>query len=227
MESFLGGTEMNVLLLTNCVAAEQPFVQQLVTLGHEVLCSNQLLKQLNQKQRVSEISNYFEGVIFSENVSNKEVEDTWQVLSHIFSYFYRRSDNEASFSHADKKETIDGEVTVIPIPLTASLETLRETILPPTANYPLKNKRLAEEGLKEINFSRLEQNMMDLLMAHFGETVGRDMICEVLWDKRAEESMKSQLSSMTKKIKQKIGKSSVPELRLHTVWGRGYCLKFS
>lgn len=218
---------MNLLLLTNCVAAEQPFVQQLVTLGHEVFCSNQLLVYLKQKQRTNEISNYFEGVIFSESISNKEMEDAWQALSGIFSHFYRRSNDDPALFHQEKAENEGSDLPAIPIPVTASLEILREVILYSNNSLPLKNKTIAQEGIREINFSRLEQSVMDLLMEHFGETVERQTICDLLWEERSEASMKSQLSSMTKKIKDKLEKSSIPDLRLQTVWGRGYCLRFS
>lgn len=217
---------MNLLLLTNCVAAEQPFVQQLVTLGHEVFCSNQLLMNLTQKKKINEISNYFEGVIFSESVSNREVEEVWDVLSKVFSHFYRRSNDNRAFSPNSNSENAANDPSAIPIPVTASLETLREVILYSTDKSPLKNRTIAQEGIKEINFSHLEQKVVDILMENFGETVERETICELLWEERSEESMKSQLSSMTKKIKDKLEKSSIHSLRLQTIWGRGYCLKF-
>ncbi|MBU5585120.1 helix-turn-helix domain-containing protein, partial [Enterococcus sp. S181_ASV_20] len=73
---------MTVLLLTKSYSYEQDFVKKLNDLGYEVLCSNQVLLDLQStdKEEFSSELDYFDTVILSETISDQEVATCLETL---------------------------------------------------------------------------------------------------------------------------------------------------
>lgn len=87
---------MTVLLLTKSYSYEQDFVKKLNDLGYEVLCSNQVLLDLQStdKEEFSSELDYFDTVILSETISDQEVATCLETLKLFHCRLIRKTISE-------------------------------------------------------------------------------------------------------------------------------------
>ena len=218
---------MNILLLTNCIAYEQLFVEQIHSLGHEVLCSKKLVSELQTKSSGKSFSDYFDILIFSETIPDKEVSNIIPLNVHHFPMILRKTEKELNEESKDRWRRY-GVIDFTSQETT--LDALREKLIP-------KNKRneLLEASFVECRKSSLdnlysslsaqEKEVFSILEKETGKFVSREELSYLLWNAAPTNSMESRLSGIVKNLRKKIGDAGFSESSLVTSWGRGYRLK--
>lgn len=113
---------MQLLILTKALSYEEAFESQLKQLGNEVYCSHNLIAMLKEETFNKQFLSQFDGIIFSESLYDKEVEELVQQLQYERFKLFRRV---IEVSCDDRTESIfDGL-----IPVDSNLERLREILL--------------------------------------------------------------------------------------------------
>lgn len=206
---------------------EQLFVEQLHSLGHEVLCSKKLVTDLQRKGGVNSVSDYFNVVIFSETISDNDVKNIIPLIVHQFSMILRKTDKELCQESRDqwkKYGVVDFTSQETP------LDELREILIPKNQRNELLEASFVEchksslENLY-ISLSAQEKEVFTLLEEENGNFVSREKLCYHLWNGAPTNSMESRLSGIVKNLRKKIGGAGFNESSLVTSWGRGYRLK--
>lgn len=112
---------MQLLVLTKVPLYEENFENQLKRLGNEVYCSSKLLEMIRIETFNKQFLTQFEGIIFSETLFEKEIEDLIKELPNgRFKLFRRVID-------VDCDERVKSNYDAL-IPLNSNLENLRDTL---------------------------------------------------------------------------------------------------
>lgn len=81
---------MQLLVLTKVPLYEENFENQLKQLGNEVYCSSKLLEMIRLDTFNKQFLTQFEGIIFSETLVEKEIDELIKALSKGRFKFFRR-----------------------------------------------------------------------------------------------------------------------------------------
>lgn len=212
---------MRLLLLTKVPLYEENFERQLKQLGNEVYCSSQLTTQLPKENFNHQLLNQFEGVIFSETLYDKEVEELIQLLSGRRHKLFRRTLDVAC---DEKCSDFDGW-----IPVNADLERLRETLLiAEMSRLALKNadhiqQITIKQKLSSLNLKLKQKEIVYYLIQAGNRTVPREEISRQIWGKEPTKSILASLSKVVSKVNEKLVNDFGDEV-IQTVWGQGYRL---
>ncbi|MFR3683870.1 MAG: helix-turn-helix domain-containing protein [Enterococcus sp.] len=220
---------MTVLLLTKSYSYEQDFVKKLNDLGYEVLCSNQVLLDLQStdKEEFSSELDYFDTVILSETISDQEVATCLETLKLFRCRLIRKTitdlDEEAREQWGKRgiEQFVSQEV---------SFEELREQM---AVRKPLEQKSkpsmVNEKDFDLENFdyrlTKQEYRVFRLLKQSIGKCISRTEMCYFLWESAPSRAKESRLSGIIKSLKKKMAEHGLDETQLQTSWGNGYCLK--
>lgn len=219
---------MNILLLSNSVPAEQSLVVQMNTLGHEVFCSQEILKRLSLQISYKDILPFFDAIVFSESVSNRTIRQVIGNLPTLNFYMFRRTDLvDAGEEVVEKIQTKDGlfTVPVVHLPLNPRLEVLRDLLNDAEHQINETRNEVSDQAFPYKFFSNKERDVLNILSDSIGEAVHRETICEHVWgDDCASKSQLIQLSSIVKRIKYKLEEHGLHNYNIQTVWGKGYKL---
>ncbi|GCF95830.1 transcriptional regulator [Enterococcus florum] len=230
---------MQILIVTRNVLNEQKIQEQLQRLNHEVFVSSSILN-LTHHQFVTRLLDYFNAIIFSESVTDKEVLELLPAVNKEKHVAYRKI--EKRLDRVDQEywsdKGIDGWMMD-----QFSLEKIRELF----SNEPTQQSgtelacptglgtlgslislREAEPKpsfkLTEIHFKGKEKCLLDALAKKSGEVYSREELCRVLWNQEPDRSKMAQLSYIIKRIKQRFKDHGINEELLVTMWGKGYQL---
>lgn len=211
---------MQLLIFTKVPLYEESFERQLKQLGNEVYCSNHLLDLLKQGSLDEGFFSKFEGIIFSETLYDKEVEENIRLLPKgEFKVFRRASEVDEKLS-----ELFDA---VIPLDLT--LDSLRERLLiAEMSHITFKNANLVQQitvkqKLSELNLKLKQKEIVYYLIQSGDRTVPREEISRQIWEKAPTKSVLASLSKVVSKVNEKLAAEFGDEA-IQTVWGQGYRL---
>ncbi|MBV7392370.1 helix-turn-helix domain-containing protein [Enterococcus sp. ALS3] len=218
---------MNILLLTNSFSFENPFIQELNAMNHEILCSKKLIAQLTKDSMSENLLAYFQAIIFSETLLNREVYDilTKQNLKQSIVCLKQAGDldleeekiwvEKGITNFITEKSNFDDIREIFSITETAEKNI---TNLSPNENFSKK-----EVGkIVHVRLSRQEQKLfVELQKAN--KTISREELSRKLWGKTSNNSTLSQLSNLVNKINKKMKDKGV-NLYISTIWRNGYIL---
>lgn len=196
---------MKTILLTKNILAEQSLQAKLQHLGHEVfVTSNELINALNSPFTTKLISQ-FDIIILSESLTNLEIKK----LAANFSDSYKMILRLSSGQEEERLKNINY------FEIGHSIDHLREKMAESTIVHSEKIE------IERTVFSVKEQQLYDYVKLNVGEAVSKDILCNLLWKEKLNNSRKSQLSSLVKKINTKL-KNFNPNYQIQTVWRKGY-----
>lgn len=214
-----------VLILTKNILHEIPFQQQIQSLDLEVLTSSELLNELIRYQNDPELLNYFSIIIFSETVSEDDLQNIVPIVKKDGLSVIRMVERVPIKEGTKQWELLGIDRWLSKL---CSLEELRETVknlqneqiaVHSGGNLPIDSKNIPAEY-----FSKNERLVIKLLCDSPDEPVSRKELCEKIWGED-NVSTKSQLSALVARIKQKLLNIGFRGETIQTLWGKGY--KFS
>lgn len=218
---------MAILLLTKSLSYEREFVHNLNDLGHEVLCSNEFLINLQLRGFLGIDLNHFDSLILSETISDYEVNNILSLLLRSTCSIYRKTLDSLSTEAINywKSQGISGVFSrrdhfdVIREELIGSNKGQRTFIEEPSVNEEV----ILETLLRD--FSKQEAQVFRILQNSANSYISREALSEQLWGGAQTKSKESRLSGIISNIKNKIKNLGLDDTCLKTSWGRGYCLE--
>lgn len=221
-----------VLILTKNILAEQQLQKQLQLLDYEVFCSSEIFKN----RKLYSIFKYFPIIFLSETISNVEVEQFLEIISHEVNLIVRITVGQST--EDDQIDWRDGRIGG-ELVKTSSLDAIREKLILLQGAYyeqkvekneqecpPIQNweKRTLETAGGRIFFSKKEDRLFKLLLESKDNLISRSQICNILWSEGETDSNRSQLSCIASKIKSKFKQAGYEGETIITKWGQGYGL---
>lgn len=206
---------MEVLLLSENILVEEKIQSMIQKLGHEVFVNKSFLYEIERMFNFN-----FDICIISNTVSNAKVEkiisssvnkDTGliRICDSTFSSENLSLFDEVWISH---DESLDN--------LKEKLERSKEK-----STFKMNQKKQKTRNnltVNDLHLSMNEQRVFSFLTANENNVLSRENICEYVWDKNYTDSRKSQLSSLIKRINEKMKSSSMSSYEVKTIWGKGY-----
>lgn len=211
-----------ILILTKNALAEKKLQEQLQLMNYEVLCHQGSSIEDLVYSDGSAFLDHFHCLIVSESLSQFDYQRILKDLllhkKHIV--VLRKSEDFGSLKESDSNF----------IPTNASFEKLRE-ILVERLGFPQESKSvnrtdMIPKQLERIQWTTKEKELFDFLCENAGTPLNREEICKKIWG-RYTNSTKAQLSTMIKRIREKLELSGIGGQKLVTLWGRGYQLDVS
>ena len=213
---------MQLLILTKALSYEEAFESQLKQLGNEVYCSHNLIAMLKEETFNKQFLSQFDGIIFSESLYDKEVEELVQQLQYERFKLFRRV---IEVSCDDRTESIfDGL-----IPVDSNLERLREILLIAEISRLAYQKEdraqqlQVKQKLSNLNLKLKQKEIVNYLIQSGNRTVSREEISRQIWNKEANKSVLASLSKIVSKVNEKL-ECECGHVAIQTVWGQGYRL---
>ncbi|MGM0165456.1 hypothetical protein IGI39_000398 [Enterococcus sp. AZ135] len=213
---------MQLLILTKVPPYEETFESQLKQLGNEVYCSNNLITMMKKETFNKQFLSQFDGIIFSESLYDKEVEELVHLLQKGRFKLFRRV---VEVNCDEMAETsFDGL-----IPIDSNLERLREILLIAEISrlaYQKEDnaqKLNVKQKLTDLNLKLKQKEIVDYLIYSGNRIVSREEISRQIWRKEANKSVLASLSKIVSKINEKV-EYECGHSAIQTVWGQGYRL---
>ena len=218
-----------VLIITKNLLAEQSLQAILQRSNDEVYCSSNLMLDA---QLSPQIIKYFSLVIFSDTISTLEVSKYYSAFKKNGLALLRKGrkndlkNSECSYLIDEIDDWIDPETTDIEV-----IEKIAKWTSSQTKSSPLDSEGVVPHAEKnsELFFFSLSANEKKFLHYLYqyqktGETLSREKLCYLIWEKDATKSNLCQLSNLTNRIKKKLAAYHFPEGELITSWNKGYFL---
>lgn len=219
----------HVLILTRNILSDGELQERLQYLNYEVFCSSSLFEYLIQNQTYPELMNHFQIIIFSETVSNAEINFLLPRFENKKNLLFRKV---GEVSDSEELLTVK-EVTTINL----TMDSLREKLMNSKflrseqagfrkagIDTSFGQKIKIPEQMDQLNLSKLEEKVFNELYYSNGEVITREALCDKIWGTGVTKSHLSHLSSIVKKLRKKIEKMNLTEEAIKTVWGEGYQL---
>lgn len=216
-----------VLIMTRNILSDKELQEKLQYLNYEVFCSSHILDHLLAQYSYPELLNHFRFIVFSETISNAEIEQLLPCLENKGKQLYRKVNDLAEAEEWSKN-------LATPV-LNVTLDSLREQLMSSQFHYEKEDAYLyreisnfekfrVPEQIDQLNFSRLEKKVFIELYRSKGEVVTREELCKRVWRTNVTNSHLSHISAIIKKMRNKLKKMNLPEDAVRTVWGEGYVL---
>lgn len=224
-----------ILLLTKNLFLDVEWQNKLQTLGYEVYCSYQFLNRILAHQDVY-VFNLFDVIIFSETIANEEVTTVLELSCFQHIHFFRIGTPMVTSPQLDGEEQ---ELPIDYLTFEMSLSDLREALTKIKEEkiiahyFTLPNGGRLEDippekmDLLFLSLSKREKQLFDILFERRGQCVTRMELSQLLWNKEASQSTLSQLSQITRRLKEKIQIVGLNDSLVHTDWKKGYSLRIS
>ncbi|MBO0454751.1 winged helix-turn-helix domain-containing protein [Candidatus Enterococcus murrayae] len=218
-----------VLILTRNILSDGDLQEKLQYLNYEVLCSSSLLDYLIQNQAYPDLMNHFQFIIFSETVSNTEINFLLPLFEAKKNLLFRKV-GEATES--EELVTIK-EVTTINLGMDSLREKLMDSALLHSDHTSFRRagidssfgaKIKIPDQMYQLNLSKLEEKVFNVLYHSNGKVITREDLCNKVWGTGVTNSHLSHLSSIVKKLRKKIEMVNLSEEAIKTIWGEGYQL---
>ncbi|MGG5370310.1 helix-turn-helix domain-containing protein [Enterococcus sp. AZ196] len=214
---------MQLLILTKVPSYEEAFETQLKQLGNEVYCSNNLIAALKKEGFNKQFLLQFDGIIFSESLYDKEVEELIQKMQYGRFKFFRR------VVEIRRDEAMESNFDGL-IPVNSNLERLRELLLIAEISRlafqkeEYAQKMSVKQKLSDLNLKLKQKEIVDYLIQSGNRTVSREEISRQIWNKEPNKSVLASLSKVVSKVNEKL-EYECGHGAIQTVWGQGYRLK--
>lgn len=224
---------MQVLVLTHNILSEQAFQEKLQQLNHEVFCSKIMLDTLTEKPKSILRCLFYQVIILSENLSNREVKEILAQLSQTNCIILRKVVDKQS---KEEMELMKEWGIHDWIQTSISIDQLREVLSERVSEQKIQNHKIISFPFNESeqppfsykqfisSMSKTEKKVFNKLFEANSQLVSREEFCEYVWKDEPTNSHLSQLSLIIKKIRSKIVEMGLTEDMLITVWGQGYRL---
>lgn len=214
-----------ILILTKNILFDQQFQNELQSLNCEVLCSNELLRQLvddSNQLDVDILTKNYNVVILSETISDKESFILLKKFS-LYSVYTIRKDEYAPTKEKLEEWKILGLRGWIHTKTTKSeiRELLSMCNLEEISEHRFE-KHLAEKKYYIPKLSSLELKLIETLCQVPDHTLSRQELCKIIWGNEMTKSNLSNLSCLIRKIKMKFSSSGFEQNCITTLWGEGY-----
>lgn len=211
-----------VILTKNCLLNHQ-LRDKLETLGYEVFCSAELLKQIVNRNDVSFLK-LVHLIFFSESVSDDLLEvalEAPEINSKMIFRIDSEEPDEESVSYW-KKRGID-----MWLQPDTSLKDLREMMGMSfednsTFQRTTPQGRLPTLEMVEDLLSIRELKLFQKLWQQQGQFINRRDLAETLWQTGSTESHLAQLSQLVSRIRIKIQRVGFAPTCIETHWKKGY-----
>ena len=213
---------MQLLVLTKVPLYEENFENQLKQLGNEVYCSSKLLEMIRIETFNKQFLTQFEGIVFSETLFEKEIEDLIKELPNGRLKLFRR------VIDVDCDERVKSNYDAL-IPVNSNLENLRDTLqIVEISRLAIQKKEQdqqlsVKQKLSDLTLKLKQKEIVYYLIQAGDRTVPREEISRQIWEKDPTKSVLASLSKVVSKVNEKIG-NEFGEEAIQTVWGQGYRL---
>lgn len=221
-----------ILILTKNLLTEQKLQEELQHLNYEVFCSASMLKQLRNNPNHLQITQSYQAIIFSETLTNQEVEKLRILARSEDSLFIRKFIQEPS--DMEKQELTELGIDTW-IHQGQTLDVLREHL---AANLSSSHDSEDSKGIFLYNTERSpntlaefkkgltkrELGTFECLLNSEGGLLSREALCSYLWKDEPNNSRLTQISVLIKRLKEKLKVAGFQEDLIETVWGYGYRL---
>lgn len=214
----------SVLILTRNILSDKGLQEKLQYLNYEVLCSSEVLEYVMTQHRYPELLNHFQIIIFSDTVSNAEINRMLPCIEKRGNRLFHKVCDE--WEPGEQDEGLIESLT---------MSTLREQLIQSKfLHVEEENADRLEGGFVEkikipdqvelLNLSKLEEKVFYELYHASGKIITRESLCKIIWGKTLTKSHLSHISAIIKKMRLKFKKMNVPDDVIKTVWGEGYML---
>ncbi|MGH1833345.1 winged helix-turn-helix domain-containing protein [Enterococcus gilvus] len=212
-----------MLLLTKSLESERDFRRQLESLGFEVFCSWDLINKIISNEVDTRFIDYFDYIIISETISNRELDLIVQQLNLTDIYIYRKTITK--FVPEDQEILQDVGIKNL-IPTNSSLEELRELLYRTNLDSMNKKKKQLKDNMKvkDMNLSSRGKKLFNYLI-EIKEPVSRENLCKYLWGEKVTKSKLVMLSTVVNQIRKEMDRVGIDHIYLQTDWGTGYQIK--
>lgn len=216
-----------ILLLTKNILSEKEFQATLQRMNYEVLVSASIYSELSYHMPVYDMLKNFQLIIFSDILTDEEIEITLPVLEKEGCILAQRVDGETS--------EFQIEHNIKPIILSASSREINETI---EDLVTMKNESSIDEvdfvndvKLKEtipllqvMSFTKIEQRILEVLYKAKGKLVTKETLCNEVWGEAVSKSRMVQVYTSLRRIKDKLQVLQPNTLFIGTQRSVGYFL---
>lgn len=173
---------MQLLVLTKVPLYEENFENQLKQLGNEVYCSSKLLEMIRIETFNKQFLTQFEGIIFSETLFEKEIEDLIKELPNgRFKLFRRVID-------VDCDERMKTNYDAL-IPVNSNLENLRDTLqIVEISRLAIQKKEQdqqlsVKQKLSDLTLKLKQKEIVYYLIQAGDRIVSREELSRQIWGK--------------------------------------------
>ena len=199
--------------------------ESLQKFNYEVFVSKTMLDDI-LRMSVQGSIRFFQLVILSESLSNKEVEMIVPQLKEKRVFVFREYLNEPI---DNEKNSIKDLAIDKWIPKDIGMDLLRELIsdCAGIARKESEKKHADNYDYDRIflDFTKNQQKFFQKLYDAHASIVSREELCKYIWNKEPSNSNLAQLSVLSKDLGRKLINEGFSEDVLETVWGKGYYLK--
>ena len=223
-----------ILLLTKNVLAEVEIQDKLQHLNYEVFSSSSILTKKISNVEFLQFVNFYSYTIISETIADIELQQMLPVLQNSKTTLIRKCGHPT--------ETEPGAPTNLCISNESSIEELRDLLirnkitnhfatsgglvgtssLSSTTN--VDHVFTVDQLIEELRLSRLERKTLEVLHKANRAIVTREDLCTKMWAGGITTSRLVMLSTLIRKVKEKLQNSGFPEDSIRTHWGQGYQL---
>lgn len=221
-----------ILILTKNVLSEQHIQKKLQHLNYEVFCSTEIIQHMLKLKSSDLFTDFFQVIVFSETITNEEVELLLPLFLQKDLLIYRKAEEEPSAINIEAWQS-NGINDWLPVQIT--MDGLREKLQKGRPGRRIQSRPVLLETSKDlfeayhhydkltnIVFSKIENQVLEQLCFANGKIVSRDDLCESIWQEETTSSHLSYLSLIVKKIKKKLTAAGISEESIQTIWGEGY-----
>ena len=209
---------MQLLVLTKVPLYEENFENQLKQLGNEVYCSSKLLEMIRIETFNKQFLTQFEGIIFSETLFEKEIEDLIKELPNgRFKLFRRVID-------VDCDERVKSNYDAL-IPVNSNLENLRDTLqIVEISRLAIQKKEQdqqlsVKQKLSDLTLKLKQKEIVYYLIQAGDRIVSREELSRQIWGKEPNASVLASLSKVVSKVNEKL-ENEFGHVAIQTLWGK-------
>lgn len=211
-----------ILLLTNNPQNEQFIEKRLRQLGHEVFTTKIMIEYCLSNEASQEFTQFFQHIILSETLANREVKALLHVLKSYSIPILRKSDDYPEETELSEWQALGVTEWINSRP---SLEVLREKLcFDKTESEEMTRLSKTEKrcAISSLGLSVGELNLFVLLYRHQSQPVSREEISLHLWNKEKSNSSMSQISVLVRYLRNKLAAQKIKGPIIETCWGKGY-----
>lgn len=226
-----------ILVLTKNVLAEVDLQNQLQNMNYEVMVSSEFYYHLCYKMPIEQELGVFQLFLFSETLTDEEVEAALPILVATGKPIVQRVD-----CIVEKEKWLDwqrysgihfSEVDLSPRDFKQKLEDCLEEYEEPypsasiSAAYATQHQDNVRELLTlfhETSFTKLELKILDILYRAHGKIVTKETLCNELWGEEVNKSRGVQIYTNIGRIKEKFHEIYPDKQFIASQRGVGYYL---
>lgn len=209
-----------ILIITKNILSEESIQHKLQRMNYEVFTSVTLFDTTRDAFISERILNYFNVIIVSETLNNKEFKEILLICNNDDFVILRKYEDFVS-----KKEKQEFESLGVSgwIDSHSNFEMVRNELQP-----ILEAKKNHLENhiflLTSPRFSKIEGKVIKCIHSGSGLPVSREKICELVWENGSTHSRMVSLSVAVRRIREKANAAGLEGEAIETHWGKGYSL---